>query len=347
MQGSLRKKLLAGFLTFSIISLIIIVPSSNYYFDKKENISNIIHKTDLINKHILQDFRVLTDFFRFEITNPQFFTEQYSPYLEKHARYVSKISAEMDSLLKEEDLHYLDIKQELTLLQTSYNEYLQTLNEIVQLLLERGFKDYGTVGVMRNYIHQLEKYEDIDQTQVLSLRRHEKDYIIRHQEQYIQKLNKRAGDFKNQIKRNNQLTTHERKKAVAILDKYVENFNKMVKYEKQIGMYTNSGLKKELDMQERQIEKQFGLLIGKASERKSDLYTRLKYYYILFFLILISLIVLASTFTSKLITKPLISLSSYISAFVENGFYHPHELKIPNQKDEIASLYKEFDNLIK
>jgi PAS domain S-box-containing protein len=253
----------------------------------------------------------------------------------------------MDSLLKEEDLHYLDIKQELTLLQTSYNEYLQTLNEIVQLLLERGFKDYGTVGVMRNYIHQLEKYEDIDQTQVLSLRRHEKDYIIRHQEQYIQKLNKRAGDFKNQIKRNNQLTTHERKKAVAILDKYVENFNKMVKYEKQIGMYTNSGLKKELDMQERQIEKQFGLLIGKASERKSDLYTRLKYYYILFFLILISLIVLASTFTSKLITKPLISLSSYISAFVENGFYHPHELKIPNQKDEIASLYKEFDNLIK
>lgn len=346
MRGSLRSKLLIGFLTFSLISVFIIVPSSNYYFAKKENISEIIHKTDKINKHILQDFRILTDFFRYEISNPQFFIKERSTYLKKHENQFRKINNEINTLLNNEDLHYLGIREEIKTLQSHYSDYQNTINNIVELILKRGFEDYGTVGTMRKFIHKLEDYKNIDQTQVLSLRRHEKDYIIRHQEQYIKKLNQRAENFKKQIANNMHLSSNEKANAIHLLNNYVKKFNQIVSYDRCIGFYNNTGLKNKLESKEKQIEEQFIQMINKSVKRKEEVYARLKYYYIAFFLIIVTLIVLTSIHSSKRITNPLVNLSSYISEFVKNGFKHPKKLQIPNQKDEIANLYKELDNLI-
>jgi PAS domain S-box-containing protein len=343
---SLRNKLLIGFLAFALISVLIIVPSSNYYFDKKESISNIIHRSELIYKYMLQDFRVVTDFFRFETSNPHFFIEKKSRYLQDHHKHVEDIMGELHTLLKHEDLHYLDIQPDIKTTQDNYKEYLTTLNEIVALLLERGFKDFGNVGKMRHYIHQLEDYENIDQTQVLSLRRHEKDYIIRHQDQYITKLNNRSQSFKKQIKHNNRLNQAQKESAVAMLQNYVKSFNQLVSYDKKIGLHYNSGLKKKLDNREKKIEENLRAMIAKAVSKKDAVYARLKYYYIVFFLVLIGLIIFVSSYTSQRITQPLINLSNYISEFVKNGFYHPEKLKDSGHKDEIATLYQEFINLI-
>jgi PAS domain S-box-containing protein len=346
MIRSLRNKLLIGLLSFSLISLLIIIPSSNYYFEKKENISDIIHQTDLINKYIIQDFRTLTDFFRYDISNPDFFIKKYSVYLEEHANHVEAINHRMENLLANDDLHFVEIRNEINHVRSHYKEYLTIVNQVVQLILERGFKDYGTVGEMRSYIHQLEGYKQLDQTQVLSLRRHEKDYIIRHQEQYITKLNDRAENFRNQIQSNPRLTSLQRKEAISILNSYVHKFNEMVAYDKQIGLYYNSGLKKELDYKENQIEDEFAFMIGKAMKKKEIAYAKLQSYYVGFFIFLVGLIILVSSYASRRFTQSLISLAEYISEFVKNGFYHSKKLKIPDQKDEITILYKELENLI-
>jgi PAS domain S-box-containing protein len=343
---SLRNKLLIGFMAFSIISLLILIPSSNYYFERRESISKIIHQTEVMNKHMLQDFRVITSFFRHEPSNPNFFITGNSSYLLNHRHHSRKIHNELDNLLNNPDLSRLNIKKDLTYLREDYNQYQQILNRVAGLLLERGFKDYGTVGEMRHYIHQLEDFSHVDQTQVLSLRRHEKDYIIRHQEQYIEKLNRRSKNFREQIRQNNSLPESRKDSALILLKKYTRQFNQMVTYDQKIGLHNNSGLKHRLDEMEKKMEKRFETLTDTALKKKTTVYARLKYYYIAFFFILVGLIIVASSYTSRWITRPLTHLANYISEFVKNGFYHPKKLKIPDQKDEIAILYKEFVNLI-
>ncbi|WP_343634104.1 SpoIIE family protein phosphatase [Fluviicola sp.] len=60
------------------------------------------------------------------------------------------------------------------------------LNDIAKI----GFKEFGYIGKMREVIHEVEeKFPQFDQ-QILSLRRHEKDYIMRNDENYAESLHK-------------------------------------------------------------------------------------------------------------------------------------------------------------
>ena len=60
--------------------------------------------------------------------------------------------------------------------------------ELVEKLRYRGFKDYGLEGKMREAIHELQSIDSLNQISLLTLRRHEKDFMLRKDYYYLDSL---------------------------------------------------------------------------------------------------------------------------------------------------------------
>ncbi|WP_343604279.1 SpoIIE family protein phosphatase [Fluviicola sp.] len=65
---------------------------------------------------------------------------------------------------------------------------LLTEDHILNDIAKIGFKEHGYIGKMRDVIHDIEKNFPQFEEQILSLRRHEKDYIMRNDEHYAVSL---------------------------------------------------------------------------------------------------------------------------------------------------------------
>lgn len=73
---------------------------------------------------------------------------------------------------------------------------LLTEDRILNDIAKIGFKEHGYIGKMRDVIHDIEKKYPQFEEQVLSLRRHEKDYIMRNDEHYAISLHKEISIWK-------------------------------------------------------------------------------------------------------------------------------------------------------
>ena len=73
---------------------------------------------------------------------------------------------------------------------------LLTEDHILNDIAKIGFKEHGYIGKMRDVIHDIEKNYPQFEEQVLSLRRHEKDYIMRNDEHYAVSLHKEISLWK-------------------------------------------------------------------------------------------------------------------------------------------------------
>ena len=84
--------------------------------------------------------------------------------------------------------------QTLTILQQNSQT---TAVEAIQKMALIGFKESGYIGKMRSSIHLLETKSPNFREQILSLRRHEKDYIMRQDENYANELYAEVNLWKN------------------------------------------------------------------------------------------------------------------------------------------------------
>lgn len=112
-------------------------------------------------------------------------------------------------------------------------------NMLVDLLQERGFKDYGSEGKLRSAIHQLENSGfAFDKASMLMLRRHEKDFFLRKDLKYQADFNARLAEFRMQLTNDPGLTG-----LVSYLDNYQKEFNNVVAIEKTIGLTEREGIR--------------------------------------------------------------------------------------------------------
>lgn len=74
----------------------------------------------------------------------------------------------------------------------------QSEKKLLQKAAQLGFKEYGLIGNMRRVIHRIENDYPIHNAQILSLRRDEKDYLMRLDDHYALALNERMNQWLNQ-----------------------------------------------------------------------------------------------------------------------------------------------------
>src|SRR5690606_37598573 len=115
---------------------------------------------------------------------------------------------------------------------------------------ERGFRDLGIEGAMRDCIHKIENsYKNAgDESLLLTIRRNEKDYFLRKDIAYITKHRKNLLLFKEHIKGDEQLTEAEKKLYLSWLDDYLMLFTKWMLIDKEIGIDQGIGITEKMKM---------------------------------------------------------------------------------------------------
>jgi GAF domain-containing protein len=126
--------------------------------------------------------------------------------------------------------------------------YQNCFDKIASLYKQKGFKDLGLEGQMRNSIHFIEQHKaPIDLEYLLKLRRHEKDFLLRKDLSYIEKFDDDLIKFRNHIRNHNKIyLEYDRTTLLAALENYNATFKNIVEIEKQIGLNQNEGLRNGL-----------------------------------------------------------------------------------------------------
>jgi sensor histidine kinase YesM len=193
---------------------------------------------------------------------------------------------------------------------------------------------------MREFAHQLEEMgSDISMIDLLSLRRHEKDFLLRKESRYIERFNSLAGDVLSDmhVKGNTG--------AAVILSNYQQSFNQLTALDYEIGITPTEGLLGTLNNQTRLISGQLQQLASLSDERK-DLVIResaIFFSVISFFLVVFS--TLLTYFTSTRLARPIKKLSQSMGKFIVNEGLNEKELENGTITDEVGNLSQSFIRL--
>jgi hypothetical protein len=213
MQDSIRKKLIKSNLVLVGLSLLAIFSVAWYYLKKDDVLSNQ-NQLQKIQILLLEDVKIQRDFFANETINPDFFRENKSLFLEKYNQVKMEIYKAVRVYKTQRTHGFYEDEKEFNQFEKNLEKFSQLFEEIVIAIRIRGFKDDGIEGMMRVYAHNLEKSDVyIDKIKLLQMRRNEKDYIVRHEENYITQFNDHATAIKKEL----NLTVFPKKAKDSIL----------------------------------------------------------------------------------------------------------------------------------
>lgn len=163
----------------------------------------------------------------------------------KDLKYVDKFSANLNSALKQAEQVYSNEQAagliNDTTLKDKVSEYGNAFISLTekQKIIGLHSKD-GLYGGLRKSIHSVESMLSAEPTlmvEMLMLRRHEKDFMLRLDEKYLEKFQNTITGLKS------KLAEYQLDSAASYLDEYQNQFSKLVSAEKEKGLSHNQGLR--------------------------------------------------------------------------------------------------------
>ena len=336
-----RQRLLFWFLVFIGTSLLSMVFSGAYLRQKDDILatSDIIEQSYIV---LLKNVLAQQDFFSYEVKNNAFFETGASKYLDRYDSLFEQTGAKLEAAYQAATKSNFQLSNRLEGLEQEFFAIDSLFHTLIEKVKQRGFKDYSLEGAMRKDAHWLEEVVEIPTSEVLSLRRHEKDYIIRNDTRYVEKLNALASSLAEQIEQQSNISGSRKDSILNRLNNYQEKFNEIVKLDKELGIKNNSGLKADLDDRIHALENRFNQLVEAAQEQKQRLFNRLNWIFGGLAVLLLFTSILLSSIISRKITKPLTELTSYITQFVDSNFTLETDNPSIRSKDEVGKLTRNF-----
>lgn len=327
---TLKSQLQALIISFSIIALIL-VSAGFIHNRKKDAIRNSIDQLSEIEKMMYKDMEAVNSFLLYDVIDESFYQTGNSLNISLHNNLYTQINQKIAEL----DLpDYFKSQNDINELNLQIKLLDEKFSEIRKIQLERGFKDYGLVGSMRDDIHWIEENHSIPKIQLLTLRRHEKDYIIRQQAKYAN-LHKK---LINNILSKNVLS----KKAYEHLTSYHNKFSKLQILDTKIGKHGSEGLTKKIKDIYFEIARLQAEIINKGQVKQVEMIRNYKYSYISFAVLFLVTSVLIGFYVSHRLSEQLHHLSVGISEFVGSNFIKVPEISHKGNKSEIHILTKHF-----
>ena len=106
-----------------------------------------------------------------------------------------------------QEAHFATAVQQL---RENSERYVLDFDTLIASVRERGFKDYGKVGQLRSAIHLVESMPyDYDQAEMLMLRRHEKDFLLRQDLRYLTKFDEAFIGFRKGLAGSLNTSVHQ------------------------------------------------------------------------------------------------------------------------------------------
>lgn len=244
---NVRMKLMLGFMLMIVLSGALGVVSY-VMLNKVTGASTAENHLDDIHLTLLEMRRAEKDFLLRETTNPTFFSTGESKHIEKFTSQYQRASNALrltEDKIKKISPENLPAIEEMTLAFDLYNTKFILLTEKKK---EKGFKDWGLVGSFRDSVHDIENAAAADVNPILisllTIRKHEKDYFIRGELTYIDRLEKEVSKFKSLVASSN-LAQADKTKFNLLINDYKTKFDRVVAIDKEIGLTSNIGIKGE------------------------------------------------------------------------------------------------------
>ena len=212
----------------------------------------------------------------------------------------------------------------------------------------RGFQRYGIVGEMRRYTQVFEQTVTAPDLLVhmLTLRRYEKDYIIRHQRRYIDRLKAESIQFLSTIERHPQLSDSEKAALSEATRRYTSAFNQMVAADDRIGLRANRGLFKQMKVLESSLQSSLQRQYEALQRVKKQIHAQQDRQLWLAILIFTLIACMAGLYFSRKLTNPLTELATTMRQFTANDFEQVTlNGKLLQRTDEVGEISSNFDSL--
>ncbi|NJL13564.1 MAG: HAMP domain-containing histidine kinase [Microscillaceae bacterium] len=354
-HSSLRGRLWLSFLSFTVLLIAIVALSLLFYLR-----TDWLYKANTLTSTILMDVLEITslerDFFTYEVLDTNFYIRRNSPVLQRHAQTLDSTAHKiktLEALLRTPVMSrgFGPLHNSLKEVNTKLEAYQASFQKLINYTLVRGFRDYGLEGVMRRNAHRLEDLPfGLEKAELLMLRRHEKDYIIRKDLSYVHKFNRLYQSLRNQQENNTRLSPIQKKEVIITLDKYHTFFNRVVKYEGLIGLSyakgKGTGQKSKIKYYGDQIVSEIEAL----QQQTNLLVEHLKKQHYVLFLTFAGMAVVLSLgmayWFSRRLTQPFEQLTGIIERSIEADFYNQLEQARPSHITEVQRLNHSFNMML-
>lgn len=327
---SLRHKLLI-LLTAVILGLLLLLFSTNYFSYQIKQLESAKSTVQQIGITALQLRRNEKDFL----------IRKLPKYLDKHQGNFSQLNNQLDVLSQ--------LKQDISIniptaeLKSSFLEYREQFIALSQTMTTKGLdKNSGLYGELRQATHELEDiYKAINdislQVTLLSVRRHEKDYMLRQDAKYLDKLAQELAT----LKVNSQTVAN----TTQLIDNYQNALNAYVAIDNKLGLSQEEGIRGKMRAATHQAETLLKQTVNDTSAYIQAKETQIFWLSIAIFLVIS---VALSVFIFKLINiiiSPIKTAVANIDNIIAKRDFSKQVIK--ETDDEFGKVIDSINNFIK
>ena len=238
---SIKRKLLiqsSAIIAFTVI-LAGIVLDSYSKIETADAYSELVQAADF---NFIGLNRAKTQFLSDGVTDATFYEKGDCPSLTLYHNNKEALREKLESIGKSDLTNDLNFADSLKIISAGFESFNQAFDSLIAENKLLGFKDFGMEGKMRKAVHSIETSPlPYDKVLMLTLRRHEKDFLLRNDEKYIAAFDKTAAEFAEQLNADPELAT-----LVPALNEYKKDFHDLVALHNTIGIDGKSGLKGDL-----------------------------------------------------------------------------------------------------
>lgn len=331
-----------------LVILVLMAYFTNHYIKKTTGYHYLLTSVKEL-AYLQSELRMAEkNFMLIETINPDFYSTGKSVYL-KRFRYLStQLTDNLSELQSNSIIQELELNNKLAEISDYFFQYKNIFQKITQLTLQRGFKDYGLIGKMRERIHYVEDMingnPELDQYKdnMLMLRRHEKDFLLRKDVKYKDKFMGTNLDFIQELKADKQKDTALSKQLISALHNYQSIFFKVIAKESEIGIDEEHALMKALKENSDEITpivNQVNTII--SDESKQEINRAISTLLILIGIFSLGIMFIIFRLASSIITS-VKYLKSYITRLGDGEL--PEKIR-KTSNDEISDMIESVNNL--
>lgn len=314
----------------------ILIALNNHFYTEKEKLNKKLGKLRefeiLINKAVYyQNLVFLNDlssisFYQKKYTYNQISFQNYYRDAFKLLRKFNSKTVKQNNTI---NMFYGHTLQELK----KINYYFK---KIIYLQKLRGFRDAGMEGRMRDIAHYIEKnvQNDNQKTSLLQMRRHEKDYFLRGDNSYAEKLRLESTILLSKFKDNKEMRL--------AIENYHTVFDSIHFIDNLTGIKTKKGYCNVLNIYTSQLNYSVNNLYKEYKAFHKESLVKLTYLQLFVTIVLLFIALLLSIMISSSITGRVRKLSAFMNKYVDNQFRIRSRFEPDVNKDEISDLVKNF-----
>ena len=339
--NSIRGRMVVAFLFFTFL-LVLLALVSMHIANRASQVARIHSDINRLEIQTLTLINNDNDFFDLELINEDYFIHHNSQYLRKRDSLNRLISQNLADLVKTACHTQPEACSYLMQIDTTLTHYNQGFERLEALAFQKGFRDFGVEGAMRTHAHILEEESNATwMTEILLLRRHEKDFLLRSDTHYVQLYNQRYEALweKLQPRWGGSYFAHH-------LEQYRDRFLELVQIQQELGLSSKHGLRSLLNGRTDHLVKLYLALSDFSYQRAVKANQEARWFYLAMLACAVVFSVISGYWFSRKLSEPISRLSRIMNTAIASRTTMKTDFSMSNAAHEIAQLTTTFNQLI-